>query len=79
MSEPSAVEAKIQEIIEKQIRPAIQSHGGEIVYKGFENGVVKVSLQGACGGCPGATMTLKMGVEARLKEQVPEVTGVEAV
>ena len=79
MSENEAIEIKIKEIIDADIRPAIQGHGGEIVYKGFEEGIVKVSLQGACGGCPGATMTLKMGVEARLKEQVPEVVSVEAV
>ncbi|MDO8682872.1 MAG: NifU family protein [Armatimonadota bacterium] len=62
------------------IRPALQADGGdvELVDVG-ENGVVKVRLQGACGGCPMATMTLQMGIERTLKQEVPEVTAVESV
>ena len=62
------------------IRPALQADGGdvELVDVG-EDGIVRVRLQGACGGCPMATITLQMGIERTLKEHVPEVTGVESV
>ena len=64
-----------------QIRPVLQGHGGDIELVGFDEatGVVSVRLKGACSGCPGAAMTLKMGVERHLKEQVPEVKEVVAV
>ena len=61
------------------IRPALQADGGDIELVAVENGVVKVRLQGACGSCPMAAITLKRGVETRLKELVPEVKSVEAV
>ena len=62
------------------IRPYLQADGGDIELVDIEeNGVVKVKLKGACGGCPSALMTLKQGVEARLKEEIPEVQCVEAV
>lgn len=72
-------EDKVKEVIEA-IRPALQSHGGdiELVSVGDDNNV-NVRLQGACQGCPGAKMTMKMGVERILKEKVPEVNQVEAV
>lgn len=79
MSEDTMIEAKIREIIDQEIKPAIAMHGGIIEFCGYENGIVKVRLAGACGGCPGATMTLKLGVEARLKERLPEVKEVQAV
>jgi Fe-S cluster biogenesis protein NfuA len=63
----------------KKIRPALEADGGGIELVDIIDGVVKVRLQGACQGCPGAQMTLKMGVEKVLKEQVPEVVSVEAV
>ena len=62
-----------------EIRPMLQAHGGDIQLVGVEEGVVKVKLQGACAGCPGAMMTLKEGVERRVKEQVPEIERVESV
>jgi Fe-S cluster biogenesis protein NfuA len=64
-----------------QIRPMLQSHGGDIELVGVDEstGVVSVRLQGACQGCPGAAMTLKMGVERHLKEHVPEVAEVTTV
>ena len=72
-------EARVQAAIE-EIRPALQGHGGDIELVGVEeDNTVKVKLQGACSGCPGAAMTMKMGVERVLKERVPEVKGVEAV
>jgi len=74
------VQAKIAGVID-QIRPMLQSHGGDIELVGFDEktGVVSVRLQGACQGCPGAAMTLRMGVERHLKEQVPQVQQVQAV
>jgi Fe-S cluster biogenesis protein NfuA len=70
---------KVQEVIES-IRPALQSHGGGVELVGTDSdNTVKVRLQGACQGCPGATMTLKMGIERILKEQIPEVKEVVAV
>jgi Fe-S cluster biogenesis protein NfuA len=72
-------ETRIQAAID-EIRPALQGHGGDIELVGVdEDNTVRVKLQGACSGCPGAAMTMKMGVERVLKERVPEVKGVEAV
>lgn len=62
------------------VRPALQADGGDVeLVDVTEDGIVKVRLQGACGGCPMASMTLQMGIERTLKQQVPEVTGVEPV
>ena len=71
---------KVDEVIQ-QIRPMLQADGGDIELVDVDEatGVVSVKLQGACQGCPGAQMTLKMGVEARLKEIIPAVTEVVAV
>lgn len=70
---------KVQKVIE-QIRPNLQADGGDIeLVDVTDEGVVKVKLQGACHGCPGAAMTLKMGVERLLRANVPEVTSVENV
>jgi len=72
-------EAKISEVIDS-IRPMLQNDGGDIELVGVDDDkTVKVRLQGACKGCPGAQMTLKMGVERLLKERVPEVKEVVAV
>ncbi len=62
-----------------KIRPALQADGGDVELVGVDGGVVKVSLKGACAGCPVATMTLKQGIERLLKEQIPEVKEVVAV
>jgi Fe-S cluster biogenesis protein NfuA len=72
----------MRENVEKalqQIRPALQADGGDIELVDVIDGVVKVRLTGACGGCPMSQMTLKMGVEKTLKQQVPEVKSVETV
>ncbi|MEE9584279.1 MAG: NifU family protein [Candidatus Brocadiales bacterium] len=69
---------KVKKVLE-EIRPALQADGGDIDFIGVENNVVKVKLMGACGTCPSSLVTLKMGVEARLKEEIPEVECVEAV
>jgi len=74
-----AFKEKVQEIIDA-IRPNLQSHGGDIELVGIDDdNTVRVRLQGACNGCPGAAMTLKLGVERLLKERVPEVKEVVAV
>jgi Fe-S cluster biogenesis protein NfuA len=67
------------EAVINEIRPMLQADGGDIELVGVEGGVVKVKLRGACAGCPGAAMTLKMAVERRLKAKVPEVERVENV
>lgn len=67
---------KIEEAL-KNIRPALQADGGDIELVDVQDGVVKVRLRGACGTCPSALMTLKYGVEERLKEEIPEVKSVE--
>lgn len=72
------MEEQVQAAIET-IRPMLQMDGGDIELVGIEGTVVKVRLQGACRGCPHAAMTLKQGVEVRLKEAVPEITEVIAV
>jgi Fe-S cluster biogenesis protein NfuA len=63
----------------EEIRPALQADGGDVQLVSVENGIVKVKLTGACGGCPMATMTLKKGIERVLKERVPEVKEVVSV
>ncbi|BDC98203.1 NifU family protein [Persicobacter psychrovividus] len=73
------IEGKIKMILDEYIRPAVESDGGAISFHSFENGVVKVLLQGACSGCPSSTITLKQGIENLLKHQIPEVQTVEAV
>ena len=75
----SDVEARIRNILDTQIRPAVAMDGGDVVFVSYEAGVVKLSMQGACGGCPSATMTLKQGIESRLRHFVPQVRSVEAV
>ncbi|MCR4292427.1 MAG: NifU family protein [Candidatus Kuenenia sp.] len=67
---------KIEEAL-KGIRPALQADGGDIEFVDYEDGIVKVRLKGACGSCPSSLVTLKYGVEARLKEIIPEIKSVE--
>jgi Fe-S cluster biogenesis protein NfuA len=73
------MEDKVRQILETQIRPLLQREGGDIEFVGLEDNVVKVRLQGACRGCPASQMTLQMGVERLLREEVPEVERVVAV
>jgi len=70
---------KIMEVLDTKIRPAVAKDGGDIKFKSFEKGVVKVELQGSCSGCPSSLMTLKQGVQNLLKHYVKEVNSVEAV
>ena len=69
---------QIKDLIETRVRPAVANDGGDIVYRGFREGVVYLSMQGACSGCPSSTATLKHGIESLLKHYVPEVTEVRA-
>ena len=69
---------KVKEVLES-IRPIIQQDGGDVEFVGLDEKKVQVRLQGACAGCPGATYTLKMGIEAKIREEVPEVEEVVAV
>ncbi len=69
---------KILEVLDTKIRPAVARDGGDIKFKSFENGIVKVELQGSCSGCPSSLMTLKQGVQNLLKHYVKEVQSVEA-
>ena len=71
--------SKIKDVLDTKIRPAVARDGGDIKFKSFENGVVRVELQGACSGCPSSVMTLKQGVQNLLKHYVKEVNSVEAV
>jgi Fe-S cluster biogenesis protein NfuA len=75
----SEIERKIREILDNEIRPAVAMDGGDITFEKFENGVVYLYMQGSCSGCPSSTMTLKMGIETRLKEAIPEVREVVSV
>ena len=70
---------KILEVLDTKVRPAVAKDGGDIKFKSFENGIVKVELQGSCSGCPSSLMTLKQGVQNLLKHYVKEVNSVEAV
>ena len=72
-------EKKIVQILDQKIRPAVAKDGGDIKFKEFKNGVVKVQLQGSCSGCPSSTMTLKQGVQNLLCHYLPEVKEVVAV
>ncbi|MDC3101884.1 NifU family protein [Candidatus Pelagibacter sp.] len=78
-SELDEIEQKIVKILDQKIRPAVARDGGDIKFKEFKDGVVKVQLQGSCSGCPSSTMTLKQGVQNLLCHYLPEVKEVIAV
>ena len=78
-SEEDETLLKIKDVLDTKIRPAVARDGGDIKFKSFDNGVVKVELQGACSGCPSSIMTLKQGVQNLLKHYVKEVNSVEAI
>ena len=75
----SEIESKIVKILEEKIRPAVARDGGDIKFKEFKDGIVKVQLQGSCSGCPSSTMTLKKGVQNLLCHYLPEVKEVVAI
>ncbi|MDC8754641.1 NifU family protein [Erythrobacter sp. sf7] len=76
--EDAEVIAAINELLETRVRPAVAGDGGDIAYRGFRDGVVYLTLQGSCSGCPSSTATLKHGIEGLLKHYVPEVVEVRA-
>ena len=78
MGEVGCMKLEVEKVLDK-IRPALQADGGDVELVDVEGGVVKVRLVGACGGCPMATMTLKGGIEAALKQEIPSVQRVESV
>jgi Fe-S cluster biogenesis protein NfuA len=69
---------KIKDVLDEYIKPAVEMDGGAITFDSFNDGVVKVLLQGSCSGCPSSTITLKAGIESLLKRAIPEVQSVEA-
>ena len=73
------IEKKIIKILDQKIRPAVAKDGGDIKFREFNNGIVKVQLQGSCSGCPSSTATLKQGVQNLLCHYIPEVKEVEAI
>ena len=70
---------RIKEVLDTKIRPAVERDGGDIKFKSFKDGIVKVELQGSCSGCPSSLVTLKQGVQNLLKHYVKEVNSVEAI
>lgn len=76
--EDAEIIASIHELLETRVRPAVAGDGGDIAYRGFSEGVVYLTLQGACAGCPSSTATLKQGIESLLKHYVPQVVEVRA-
>jgi Fe-S cluster biogenesis protein NfuA len=77
--EDAEIVAQIKELLDTRVRPAVASDGGDIVFRGYRDGVVKLHMQGACSGCPSSSATLKHGIENMLRHYVPEVTSVEQV
>lgn len=78
-SADSAEILRIKKILDEEIRPMVAQDGGDIVFSRFEHGIVYLHMQGSCAGCPSSTMTLKMGIEARLMEAIPAVKEVVAI
>ncbi|MCX5615267.1 NifU family protein [Bombella saccharophila] len=77
--EDAEIVAQVKELLDTRVRPAVASDGGDIVFRGYREGVVYLSMQGACSGCPSSRATLRHGVENMLRHYVPEVTAVEPV
>lgn len=75
----SEIIEQIKELIETRVRPAVAQDGGDIIYKGYKDGRLYLSMHGACSGCPSSTVTLKRGIESLIRHYVPEVESVEAV
>ena len=78
-NENSAIIKQIKELLDTRVRPAVAMDGGDIVFQGYEEGIVYLHMQGACSGCPSSTATLKMGIENMLKHYVPEVKEVRPI
>lgn len=78
-AEDAEIVEQIRELLDTRVRPAVAQDGGDIIFRGFQNGIVYLHLQGACSGCPSSTATLKMGIENMLRHYVPEVVEVRPV
>lgn len=78
-SEDDDVVSRIKSLLDSHVRPAVAQDGGDIIYEGFDDGVVKLKLMGSCSGCPSSVMTLKGGIENLLVHHIREVKSVEAV
>lgn len=78
-AEGGSVEGRIRDILDSEIRPAVAMDGGDITLDRFEDGIVYLHMKGSCAGCPSSTATLKMGIEGRLREAIPEVLEVVSV
>ena len=77
--EDAEIVSQIKELLDTRVRPAVAQDGGDIVFHGFERGIVYLHMQGACAGCPSSTLTLKMGIENLLRHYIPEVVEVRPV
>ncbi|QEO16867.1 NifU family protein [Acetobacter vaccinii] len=77
--EDAEIVVQIKELLDTRVRPAVAADGGDIVFRGYRNGIVRLTMQGACSGCPSSRATLKHGVENMLRHYVPEVVSVEQV
>ncbi len=78
-AEDGEIVAQIKELLDTRVRPAVAMDGGDIIFRGFEDGIVYLHMQGACSGCPSSTATLKMGIENMLRHYIPEVQAVRPV
>ena len=79
LPEDVEIVTQIKDLLDTRVRPAVAGDGGDIVFRGYRDGVVKLHMQGACSGCPSSSATLKHGIENMLRHYVPEVTEVRAV
>ena len=77
--EDAEIVGQIKELLDTRVRPAVAQDGGDIVFHGFDRGVVYLHMQGSCAGCPSSTLTLKMGIENLLRHYIPEVVEVRPV
>jgi len=78
-SDDDEITKRIKALLESHVRPAVASDGGDIIYDNFEDGILKLRLQGSCSGCPSSSLTLKSGIEGLMTRMIPEVKSVEAV
>ena len=79
LAEDAEVVAQIKELLDTRVRPAVAGDGGDIVFRGYRDGIVRLHMQGSCSGCPSSSATLKHGIENMLRHYVPEVVAVEQV
>ena len=77
--EDAEIVDQIKELLDTRVRPAVASDGGDIVFRGYRDGIVRLHMQGACSGCPSSSATLKHGIDNMLRHYVPEVISVEQV